>query len=220
MSRRQQRIRAEEQTRKGLQTMAKAFLGLAIILGIGSMLLLAVQKGSNMLIKTEAVSSGEIEQTFRVPAIIIKNEQVVLAPGRGRLENLVREGERARNGSKIGQFFREGTIKATAITAPSGGIISFRPDGWEEILQDFSLEYGDGRIFEFEPRVLNDGSFQYESGDPIFKVVDNLSAMKMLILFQPVQETVSLEVDDQIMIRYGEDYLEKTICVGCWTGDN
>jgi putative membrane fusion protein len=200
--------------------MVKVLLALAIILGIGSLLLLAVQKGSTLLIRVEAVSMGGIEQAFHVPAIIIKNERVVLAPGRGRLENLVREGERARNGSQIGQFYQEGKLKATSISASDSGIISFHPDGWEGILRDFSLENGDRKIFEFEPRLLNDGSFQYEAGDPILKIVDNLAAMKMLILLQPVQEEEPLKVDEQVMIRYGDDYLENAVCEEIWTGDD
>ncbi len=218
MSTRQQRIQNYQRNQIIIRNLLRALLALVILIGIGGLMLLLYNKTCIWLIDVHVVQHGELELGVSTPAILIKEETVVRAPARGRFENKVMEGERVRSGSVAGLFYPEGEIKPVSVSVPVSGIISFKPDGWEEILNDFSLDNGDQNIFNYSPRQLNDGSFQYESGEPLFKIVDNLVPMRLVVAHEPDAFGKPLAVDDRLKIRHKDQILGVAVCESVWSG--
>ena len=96
------------------------------------------------------------------------------------------------------------------VAAPEGTI--FWPDGWEQVLDGFSLEGGDRNIFDYTPRQFNDGVFQYERGEPICKVIDNLVPLRMVARFETSALSEPLEIDDTMQLIYRDEILGKARC--------
>lgn len=209
MSIRQQRIKNNIRTQARVKFLAKTLLGLTIIMGIGCFLLFLYFKINMLLINVEVVKYGELEEKAITPAILMKQETIVKAPAQGRFENQIMEGERVKRGSVAGQFYSEGKIKPTSLLVPVSGIISFNPDGWEDVLSKFSLDHGDQNIFDYNPRIVNDGTFQYEEGEPLFKIIDNLTPPRMIVTIDPSEP---LNIDDKLSIRYQNRYLGNAVC--------
>ena len=220
MSIRQQRIQNNIRNQKIMRNLTRCLLAVVIIVGIGGLMLFIYYKTCMFLINVQDAEYHELEDRVSASAILIKKETVVKAPARGRFENQTKEGERVRSGSTAGLFYPEGEIKPKSMSVPLSGVISFKPDGWEEILQDFSLDNGDQNIFNYSPRPLNDGSFQYETGEPLFKIIDNLVPLKMVVTIQLSALSEPLAINDRLQIRYKDETLGEAVCVSVWTGEN
>lgn len=220
MSTRQQRIQNRLRKQMMMRIFMKGCLAVAILVGTGAFMLLLYHQILAWLVDVEVAQYSELQDVTTVPAIIIKQETVVNAPSRGRFENQVMEGERVRSGSVVGLFYPEGQIKPVTISVPRGGVISFKPDGWEQVLSDFSLEGGDRNIFDYNPRQFNDGSFQYERGEPIFKVIDNLVPLRMVVKFDNAAMSEPLEIGDTVKLIYRDEVLGDARCESVWSGQD
>jgi len=218
LSTRQQRIQNRIRNQMMIKTLMRGFLALTIIIGIGGLMLFLYHQTCLRLIKVDIAQYGELQVKTTVPAILIKKETVVKAPARGRFENQVMEGERMRSGAVAGLFYPEGEIKPVALSVPLGGVVSFKPDGWEDVLKDFSLENGDHNIFNYTPRQLNDGSFQYERGEPLLKIIDNLMPMRMVVTIQLSALSEPLAASDLLQVMYQDRVLGDAECESVWSG--
>ncbi len=211
--------RTAKRERSKLDLIFKFMAGLGIILGLGFLVLFVFHRVSIALVEVQTVAVGQLEESARVPAILLKRERVMVAPATGRLENMVPEGERVKNGREVARFYPEGAVNPISILIPSSGIVSFDLDGWETKQEGFSLKAGDQDIFEFDPMILNDGSFQFNTGEPILKVIDNLAPLRLAILMEPAEDFDALKPGDKISLRQGEedDFMAK--CEEVWRGD-
>jgi len=203
-----------------MRSFMKGCLGVAMLVGIGAVMLLFYHQILAWLVDVEVAQYSELQDLITVPAIIIKQETVVSAPARGRFENQVMEGERVRTGAAVGLFYPEGQIRPVTMPAPGGGVISFEPDGWEQVLSDFTLEGGDRNIFDYTPRRLNDGSFQYERGEPIFKVIDNLVPLRLVVKFDNEAMSEPMETGDTVKLIYNDQDLGYATCESVWSGED
>lgn len=220
MSNRQQRIQNRIRNQMMIRTLMKGILVVAMIIGVGGLMLFLYHNTCLRLINVDVAQYGELKAGATVPAILIKKETVVKAPSGGRLENLVMEGEKVRNGTVAGLFYSGGEIKPVSMSVPLGGVISFRPDGWEEILNDFSLQGGDQNIFDYTPRQLNDGSFQYERGEPLFKIIDNLAPLRMVVTVETSALSQPLEEGDRLQVIYQDQALGNAECEAVWSNED
>jgi putative membrane fusion protein len=220
LSTRQQRIQSRLRRQMIIRSLLKGCLGMTVLVGTGAVMLLLYHQVLLWLVDVEVAQYRELQDMITVPAILVKQETVVTAPTRGRFENQVMEGERVRGGSVVGLFYPEGQIKPVIVTVPRGGIISFEPDGWEQVLDGFSLEGGDRNIFDYTPRQFNDGVFQYERGEPICKVIDNLVPLRMVVRFETSALSEPLEISDTMQLIYRDEILGKARCESVWSGED
>jgi putative membrane fusion protein len=220
LSIRQQRIQNRIRNQEIMRNLTRGLLAVAILVGIGGFMLFLYHKTCIWLIDVHVVQYGELEDRVSTTAIVIKEETMVKASARGRFENKVLEGERVRSGSVAGLFYPEGELKPVSLYVPLSGVISFKPDGWEEILDDFSVDNGDQNIFDYSPRQFNDGSFQYESGEPLFKIIDNLVPLKLVVSIEPLALNEPLAIGDKLQVRYKDQLLGTAVCESVWPGED
>ncbi|NLW45396.1 MAG: hypothetical protein GXY92_09490 [Syntrophomonadaceae bacterium] len=220
MSTRQQRIQNRLRKQMIMRSLMKGCLAIAILVGTGAFMLFLYHQILVWMVEVEVAEYRELQYVITVPAILIKEETVITAPSRGRFENQVMEGERVRSGSVVGWFYPEGQIRPVTVSAPRGGVISFNPDGWEQVLDGFSLEGGDRNIFDYAPRQFNDGSFQYERGEPILKVIDNLVPLRMVVKFDNSAMSEPLEIGDTLKLICRDEILGEARCESVWTGED
>jgi len=221
LSLRQRRIQEKIRTRRNIKTISRVLAALALILAIGGSMLFLYKSLATWLIGVEPVKYGELEERFTARAIVIKKETVVKAPARGRFENQVREGERVRKGSVVGYFYQEGSLTPQPFLVSGSGVVSFKPDGWETVTADYSLAHGDRDIFSYQPRVVNDGSFQYEPGEPMFKVIDNLVPLRLVVEIDRSDMARAMKSRDPVQVVYQNQALGEATCeAACLSGEN
>lgn len=143
------------------------------------------------LVRTYTVETGILERKLSVDqALIFREEQVVLAPWRGRVRLLMQEGERAPAGAVVAELISEGVdqVKKLELTAPRAGLVSFHSDGLEtvfrpDLVDTLQLEKIN---YSAESRMISDGE-TVERGERVFKIVNNL---------RPFFLSLTLDTDD------------------------
>lgn len=166
--------------------------GLAIILVV-FFLVFCVSHGLFRVIKDSIISSrldyqsavaGEVEQGIGVKGIIIRPEKVVLAPFQGRFENVVMDGERVRQGTVVGHLYPTDGSAPRVIKAPFTGMIVFGVDGLETALSNFDFISCSSQLLDYQANYRALAGTEITSGQPLFKIVDNLAPLKIVISFK------------------------------------
>jgi len=140
-------------------------------------------KVTNLMVEVQGVRQGYLEDQVKARAVVLREETLVPAPGAGRFENLTREGERVRKGAVLGYFYPEQGEEYQVMRAPVSGVVSYRPDGLEDALAAFQLDEPDMEVFSLQPARKTGISMSYHQGQPLFKVIDNLSPTVLLATF-------------------------------------
>ncbi|MGI6686027.1 MAG: HlyD family efflux transporter periplasmic adaptor subunit [Bacillota bacterium] len=189
----------------------KRKLFLVAIFIIGALILyqpiknLAVSK----LIQYGTAQWKVLDNSIANEAAIIRDETVITAPAQGLFEPLVNEGEKVAAGKTIGYLKTQGaTDKADFIKlpvkAPRAGLVSFHPDGLEEILKpDLLNDLDIDKISALlEERQASVSRFpQVERGKPVCKIVDNL-INPYLYIQCPSTSLCTLEKGQVMKVRF------------------
>ncbi|HHX51755.1 MAG TPA: HlyD family efflux transporter periplasmic adaptor subunit [Clostridia bacterium] len=138
----------------------------------------AYQIIATSLVRTCTVETGSLERKLTInQALIFREEQVVLAPRRGRIGLLIQEGERAAAGAVVAELFPEIASQEMKLelVAPGAGLVSFHSDGLETVFRpDLTDTLQLDRIdFPAENKMTSDGKI-VEKGERVFKIVNNL----------------------------------------------
>ncbi|MBY6274885.1 HlyD family efflux transporter periplasmic adaptor subunit [Symbiobacterium thermophilum] len=130
------------------------------------------------------VRQGSLRVTLEADAVLVRREQVYRAPQAGTLRRLAAEGARVRVGGQVVAFAPGQSAAALeeVITTPVSGVVFYQTDGLEEVLTPEAVAGWGPEAFSTLPypdtREIADGPV--EAGEPLFKLVDDLS-LEMLL---------------------------------------
>ncbi|MGI6487683.1 MAG: HlyD family efflux transporter periplasmic adaptor subunit [Syntrophothermaceae bacterium] len=179
---RRERLQKEKRNRV-LVRLVIVLLAAALVVAVGWNVYRQIAgKVTGMMIGVEHVQEGCLEDRVRAEAVVIHQETLIPSPGRGRLENLVLEGERVRKGSRVGNFYLQNG-QSTTISAPISGVVSYRPDGLEEMLAQLDIEHPRSVVFSYQSAVSEEQELSYQSGQPLLKMVNNLTPTVLVVRF-------------------------------------
>ncbi|MBC9783286.1 hypothetical protein H1S01_02025 [Heliobacterium chlorum] len=141
-----------------------------------------------VVVEVQPAKMGQLSETRPLPGWVIRDEFIVNAPLSGRVQRLVNDGERARVGApvvKIKELNPSGSEMGSLqdVFSPRAGLISYRMDGLEEVLNSRVLDELNPEqlaTLREKPWEVNPDSV-VQKGTPLFKVVDNLEKAYFLI---------------------------------------
>lgn len=171
------------------------------------------------LIQVEVVREGVLEQTETVTGLILHQATMITSPAAGKIDFLVPEGERVRVGTVIA---RVKTVKGTAdvdqveitVKSPRAGVVCYHPDGLETLAASAQIleELTPAAISALQPEPVDvRQKDHFEAGEPIARIIDNLSQMLIYVEFpvdlfeQPLEEGDSIRV----VVGDGQDSAQK-----------
>ncbi len=150
------------------------------------------------LVDWEPAKQGVLEDITPVDAVLVREERVVSTLQGGKLKPVIPEGERVRKGALVA-YVTVDTIEAAdgqkdiPLSAPATGIVCYHVDGLEGLVTPENLEkLGAAKIISAatsttpaaagQPDARQDGKtvLQVQSGQPVFKIFNNLKATYFL----------------------------------------
>lgn len=134
------------------------------------------------MIRYETAQWKVLEENIPIDAVCIREEIEITASEDGVFEPVILEGEKVAAGKTIGYIKTQAatanadSIKV-AIKAPRAGLVSYKPDGLEEVLKPNLLDELDiDKVSALLTEQKDEASAfpKVERGKPICKIVDNL----------------------------------------------
>ena len=152
-------------------------------------------------VKTTVVSTGLLQQTVPVDAIVLTAEELVIANVSGLFHPVAVEGQRIRKGEIIGKLVSSEMAMSrteTVVVAPCTGLVSFQLDGLEGFLTREKWEQLDlGQLVESKGKHSVQQGNWIEAGKPLARIVDNLANTNLGL--ELLVQDLPLELkDDQI----------------------
>lgn len=130
--------------------------------------------------RVELLSRREAGQTTFLEGILIKEEKVIRAPANGKLHYTASDGERLEVGAGAAQVFasdQESGGETFKLFTPYAGIFCTHIDSLESILTPGNLDVLDlPKLEKIGSRPIPEGG-RVEKGQPVFKIIDNLSPL-------------------------------------------
>lgn len=177
-------------------------------------------------IETVQAKEEKLVAIYDGEAVVLQNEITVRAPCSGQLLRIRPEGSLVRAGELIARLQPKAGIdtRSTEINlfSPVSGFVCYHPDGWEGILTPEAwsrLELPE--LFDSLDSGKEKGSLQEVSvGDPVFKVVDNLSEPYLVVRLKKFTDEGAISPRDRVELRWngcsGKGKVVATKCVaGC-----
>lgn len=179
MSRRQQRLNHRTRVRRVLYWAVTGSIAFLII--IVGMRFYSRAMETFFYYSREVVTPrmGSLEYSESADAIILNEEETYYAPAEGYFKNTVKEGERVGAGSTAGYFI---TVQGQRIkvTVPATGIYSEYTDGLEKAFKNIPLDSLAPTAFSYKI-VRNTGDSHYYKDAPVFKIINNLKPVQLLV---------------------------------------
>lgn len=188
----------------------KLLILLTIILALTGAVILSARWVKTILINAEVVRTGEMDDSVQVNCLVLNREYVYSAPERGRFENLLVEGERVRRGTLIGYYYPDGEESALKVRAQQSGVVCYHPDNLEKKLLQVNSDNFNTSLLQYQPHVINDGSFHFEKGQPVLKMLDNLASTNLIGEY-PASH--SIKAGDVISIKYQGQFIGEAKCL-------
>lgn len=119
---------------------------------------------------------GVLEHTAPAQAVVIRHEALLKAPLAGTFQPVALERQRVIANATLGYMVQEGGHRE-AVKAPGSGLVLYHTDGYEELLQNESLEDLDlDLLFANLPPKQESApaAMVYGKGQAVGKIVDNL----------------------------------------------
>lgn len=129
------------------------------------------------------LTSQEVGQTTSFDGVLIKDEKVVRSPANGRIHFTEPDGRRLEVGAKAAEVdlsAEQGAGGSTVdVNTDSAGIFCTHLDGLESILSPETIDVLDlPRLEKIGDKPVPEGT-RVEKGQPIFKIIDNLSTVSI-----------------------------------------
>ncbi|CEO87487.1 HlyD family efflux transporter periplasmic adaptor subunit [Syntrophaceticus schinkii] len=144
-------------------------------------------------IRTADAQMGELVITTDARGALLFQEEVISAPVSGKLEPLVTEGMRVSIGTVVARMEPltgpDGKKGSMEINSPSTGIVCYHLDGWEGVYDRLSWESSDPSVLfqnltkESKPDDEVSQKEEFNRGDPVCKIIDNLVNPYLIIRF-------------------------------------
>lgn len=151
--------------------------------------------------------------------VLIRDETLIAAPADGEFEPVVAEGEKVAVGRTIG-YVKTQAATANAdlikvpVKAPSAGLVSYHPDGLEDLLEPEMLNKLDlDKIAELLAE-KKDAAVTFpkaESGRPICKIVDNLLNPYLYIQCELGTAGIALEKGQEMTVQFSDQITRKIV---------
>ncbi|MBM7867557.1 hypothetical protein GTO89_12730 [Heliobacterium gestii] len=177
------------------QRRRQAFLRLAavalLLAVLGAGLWWMKDKITGYLVKVtvdlQAAKNGQLAETRELPGWVIRDEKVVHASMAGHVQRLVKDGDRVRVGAPVVRLKGVSSVgeemgSQQDLPSPRAGLIVYRLDGLEEVLDPRSLDELSteqlAALAERPAEIPPDGLAQ--AGQGLFKVIDNVEKAHFL----------------------------------------
>ncbi len=123
------------------------------------------------------LTQQEISRTVLLEGIIIKEEMVIRSPVTGKVHFKAVDGNRLEMGAPAAEVVAvDGGGASYRLTTPSAGMFCTHMDGLENVLAPANLDVLDfSSLDRISPKQVLEGE-RVEKGQPVFKLIDNLSA--------------------------------------------
>ncbi|MEL7567783.1 MAG: HlyD family efflux transporter periplasmic adaptor subunit [Dehalobacterium sp.] len=179
------------------------------------------------MIRYETAQWKVLEQSVPEEAVMIRAEKLIAAPADGEFEPIVLEGEKVAVGRTIGYVkTRAGTDKVDSVKVPvkasMAGLVSYHPDGLEDILKPDLLNSLDlDKISDLlaDKKETSFNSSQVEGGKAFCKIVDNL--INPFLYLQYSNEAVgTIEKGQEMTVRFTDAITSRVIIRDVKKGNN
>ncbi len=148
-------------------------------------------------------SQETVDTDVSAEIVVMRSEYVVTAPVAGNFVAEADEDERVKEGASIGYIEKSSdslTPNKVAVDASIGGIVSYKLDGWEQILTPDQAENVDWQSALDQLRKGIDKKVDEETnnakGRNVAKIIDNL--VNYLVLLKTVGKEKAFAIDDYI----------------------
>jgi putative membrane fusion protein len=205
-------IRKKRRERDGLVKSAGIWLGRILVLAVALLFLVWLGRQAYVFciaqaIRTESVEWTGLTATYAGQAVIMRNETVVTAPATGSVAWLAAEGTMvhvgsvvARISSAVGPGGQQGQVD---LSSPAAGDIDSL-DGWEGILTPVNYQRMDlFALVDSVTKKSQEALADAQSGDPLFKIVDNLSDPYFVIKLDSKPD--DLAIKNSVNLTWGTD---------------
>lgn len=131
-------------------------------------------------VRSQEVQWGVLTASFEADALVLQKETLVRAPIGGKLIRLVPEGSKVRLGDSVARIVNSSSPsgeRTRMLTATVPGVVSYHPDGWEGVLvpEHWESLSRPGLFQEVERKGAQGDREQVNEGEPVLKIIDNLS---------------------------------------------
>ncbi|KJS02846.1 MAG: hypothetical protein VR68_02270 [Peptococcaceae bacterium BRH_c4a] len=183
---------SENRTRPGKKGRIALSAARAALLLAGGFILyiMAVQVwhfATTSLVKTGALTAGELKKLYMAEGVLIRNETVITSPADGELVLLLKPGERVRAGDNIAEVRTIGEdwgipARSALIRATGTGVINLAVDGLEGVLNPAQTDILEvvklNQVKTKGYAVVREGQrIKCSKGQAVLKIVDNLSPL-------------------------------------------
>jgi putative membrane fusion protein len=134
--------------------------------------------------RVQFLALQEVSQTAQMEGILLKEEQVMRAPAKGKIHFAAVDGKRLEMGALAAQVVavEQGSSGASFnLITPSAGMFCTHLDGLESILSPANLDVLDfSRLDKIAHKQVTEGE-RVEKGQPVLKLIDNLSTVYLYV---------------------------------------
>lgn len=159
-------------------------------------------------IETVQAKEGKLVASYDGEAVVLQNEIVVRAPCSGQLLQIRSEGSLVRAGELVAKLKpKTGMDTGSAevnLYSPISGFVCYHPDGWEGILAPGAWPHLELQtLFDSFNRDKEKDALQGISvGEPVFKVIDNLSEPYLIVRLRKVSDKNVIYQQDRVGLRW------------------
>jgi len=137
-------------------------------------------------VETVQAKEGNLAASYSGQAIILRSETVVKAPRPGYLVRSLPEGSMVRAGQVVASLKALPSMEKSHglinLPSPAPGFVCYHPDGWEGVLVPEQWSRLDlAGLFKNFKCDVRDHSQVSSAGEPVFKIIDNLSEPYLVI---------------------------------------
>ncbi|MDD4801842.1 MAG: HlyD family efflux transporter periplasmic adaptor subunit [Syntrophomonas sp.] len=123
---------------------------------------------------------GQIQDKLNGQAIVLNQEELVMAEWDGHFENMARDGEKSSKGALLGYYV--GSQGSTPLYTPISGIFIKQTDGLEQVFNAIDINTVSPEIFQYKTRTPAK-DLLIRAGQPVYKIVNNLQPTRLLVQF-------------------------------------
>jgi putative membrane fusion protein len=177
------------------------YLALAVLLICGAFI--AWGRLAVLLSGVQFLTQQEICQTVLLEGILVKEEIVIRSPVTGKVHFKATDGNRLEMGAPAAEVVAvEGGGASYRLITPSAGMFCTHLDGLENVLSPANLDVLDfSSLDRISRKQVLEGE-RVEKGQPVFKLIDNLSATYLY--------TETSKTDFPVQLKEGSNWFKAT----------
>ncbi|MEN6460874.1 MAG: HlyD family efflux transporter periplasmic adaptor subunit [Syntrophomonas sp.] len=144
---------------------------------------------------------GSIGDEVAVKMVVLNEETTYYAPTEGHFENMVRENDKVRKNDLVGYFITASQQKQSMLAA-NAGMFTLQTDGLEKVFRSVNFATVTPEVFQYKQITGLQLRGHCFTGDPIYKIVNNLKPTHLLIHFPEKNLKTTIKPGQQINVVY------------------